>query len=77
MANKLIIINGVARSGKDTFIDIFKSLNPNTINISSIDKVKELAREMGWDGTKDDKSRKFLSDLKDLWTDYNNNIFFN
>jgi hypothetical protein len=31
-----------------------------------------MAKLMGWDGTKDDKSRKLLSDLKDLWIEFNN-----
>lgn len=38
--------------------------------ISSVDIIKEVARRLGWNGEKDDKSRKFLSDLKDLSTQY-------
>ena len=35
---------------------------------STVDFVKEIARECGWDGTKTLRNRKFLSDLKDLLT---------
>ena len=46
------------------------------MNISSVDKVKEAAKVLaGWNGEKDEKSRKFLSDLKD--GDNYNVEFFN
>lgn len=38
---------------------------------SSVDFVKEIATECGWDGTKTPKNRKFLSDLKDLLIEWN------
>lgn len=38
---------------------------------STVDKVKEIAAACGWDGTKTLENRKFLSDLKDLLTAYN------
>ena len=44
-------------------------------NHSSIDKVKEIAKMIGWNGVKDEKSRKLLSDLKVLCDDYNNMTF--
>jgi len=72
----IIIINGVAESGKDTFIEIFKRTYYTTVyNFSTINKIKEIAKELGWKGTKTDKDRKFLSNLKDLWTNYNNGPF--
>lgn len=40
--------------------------------LSTVDFVKEIAKKCGWDGTKDLKNRKFLSDLKDLLTNWNN-----
>lgn len=67
---KIVIINGYPRSGKDTFIDIcmpYVSLE----SCSIIDAVKLIAEEAGWDGCKEMKDRKFLCDLKDLLTDYN------
>jgi hypothetical protein len=40
-------------------------------NISSITPIKELATRTGWDGNKDDRARKFLSDLKRICVEYN------
>lgn len=75
---KVIVINGAGGSGKDTFIDLFKEVcmetDPNTINVykfSSVDKVKYFATCMGWDGVKDNRGRRFLSDIKDAMTRYN------
>ena len=45
-------------NGRDLWIDI----------TSTVDFVKEIAVECGWDGTKTLENRKFLSDLKDLLT---------
>ena len=38
---------------------------------STVDFVKEVARFCGWDGVKTLENRKFLSDLKDLLTEWN------
>jgi hypothetical protein len=76
------IINGAARSGKDTFVNIFKELlnqkdsDYKILNISSIDCIKKIAiNHLGWDGIKNEKGRKFLSDLKDITTEYNDLSF--
>ena len=78
MMNKSIfIINGAAGSGKDTFVDlVILAAQPydevsNVVNFSSVDIIKELAKMIGWDGSKNEKDRKFLSDLKSLCKDYN------
>ena len=71
---KVIIINGTGGSGKDTFVE-FVSKYAKVYNFSSIDKVKEVARVIGWDGGKTEKDRKFLSDLKKLTTEYNDMAF--
>lgn len=68
---KIIIINGCGGVGKDTFVDLCKEF-ARVRNISSVDKVKDAAKILvGWNGEKDDKSRKFLSDLKQMSVDYN------
>jgi len=67
------IINGAARSGKDTFIDLFKKNTPRIItnNMSTVDYIKDIAKSaFGWDGVKDEKGRRLLSDLKDADTRY-------
>lgn len=74
MNRQIFIINGNACSGKDTFVSLVSKYEP-TINFSSVDKVKEIARIIGWDGKKTEKDRKFLSDLKILCTEYNDMPF--
>ena len=39
-------------------------------NYSSVSKVKEIAKIIGWNGEKTERDRKFLSDLKLLTTKY-------
>lgn len=74
----VIIINGSGGVGKDEFVNICKKLLEKTSNsiivknISSVDNVKKAAKILGWDGKKNEEDRKFLSDLKDLSTKYNN-----
>ena len=70
MKKLLVIINGRGGVGKD-FLCNATSKEFKIRNISSIDVIKEIAKGFGWDGSKDDKSRKFLSDLKKAFSDYN------
>jgi hypothetical protein len=74
---KIIVINGVATSGKDTFVKFFmKHSYVNVFEWSTIDTVKAIAgAALGWDGAKDEPGRRFLSDLKDAWTRYNDGPF--
>lgn len=68
---QVYIVNGTGGCGKDTFAEFMYKHVPGTIKISSIDRVKMIARYCGWDGGKTEKDRKFLSDLKCLLTYYN------
>lgn len=77
MNKQIFVINGSGGVGKDTFVELVSvELNDKlkrfhtVVNFSSVDKVKEIAREVGWDGKKSEKDRKFLSDLKSLTSDY-------
>ena len=70
MFKQVFIINGSGGCGKDTFVSLVAD-NSYTMNFSSVDKVKEIARIIGWDGGKTEKDRKLLSDLKLLCTNYN------
>ena len=71
---RIFILNGYGGVGKDTFVDLVSHYIP-TIHFSSVSKVKEIAKAIGWDGGKTEKDRKFLSDLKLLCTEYNNMPF--
>ncbi len=68
---KVVIINGVGRSGKDTFVNMCKMIDPKIQNYSTVDAVKDVARKMGWHDDKSDAGRKFLSDIKEVWDNYN------
>lgn len=69
--NKIvIIINGKGGVGKDAFCEV-TSRYYKVKTISSITPIKEIAKANGWNGKKDKKSRKFLSDLKRVFIEYN------
>lgn len=68
---KIIVINGRPRAGKDTFVELCKKHCNWCLNVSTVDFVKQVAEYCGWDGTKTAANRKFLSDLKDLLTEWN------
>lgn len=68
----VVIINGKGGVGKDTFVGCCgMCTNRFVYNFDSVAIVKEVAKILGWDGFKDNKSRKFLSELKKLSTWYN------
>lgn len=71
---KAYITSGVGRSGKDTFCEFVGKYIP-TYKYSIIDLPKEAAKLLGWDGSKEEKDRKFLSDIMDLSTEYNDSPF--
>ena len=64
------IINGVGGSGKSTFVSILSELHPSIKEISTVDKVKEVAKLAGWNGEKDGRGRRFLADIKDAMDAY-------
>lgn len=70
---KIVVINGFPGAGKDEFVSCCKKLigEPYVRNISTVDFVKYIATECGWDGTKTPKNRAFLSNLKDLLIEWN------
>jgi len=71
---KVYIVNGPPGCGKTTFEKMAKAImifyGYMGMIYSSIDFVKEIAQECGWDGSKTPKNRKFLSDLKELLTEW-------
>jgi hypothetical protein len=73
MNKKIIIINGQGAAGKDAFCSAAALALPFPCKtVSSIDAVKRIACKYGWKGEKTDAARKFLSDLKRAFSDYNN-----
>ena len=70
--NKHVIINGCGGVGKDEFIKKCRVYKDNIVNMSTIEYVKKVAIQCGWDGKKDEKGRRLLSDLKDALTRYDN-----
>jgi hypothetical protein len=92
----IVIINGYPESGKDTFVEFCRDYLCNQLKLgskefSSVDNVKIAAEYLGWDRVKNEKGRKFLSDLKDMSTElydgpfkqivnfiekYNHSVFF-
>ncbi|MBQ4070889.1 MAG: hypothetical protein IJD51_00545 [Clostridia bacterium] len=70
MKKLTIVINGAGGVGKDTLCSL-AAKHFKVMNISSITPIKEIAAQCGWNGAKDDRARKFLSDLKRLTVEYN------
>lgn len=83
ITNRILFINGVARSGKDTFLNFLreewsKTLNAGVYSYSTIDMFKRIARDhFKWDGNKDEAGRKLLADLKFIYTRYNPDFIVN
>jgi len=69
---QIVIINGRAGVGKDTFVQFFAHHSDvDVFQWSSIDTVKTAAMDVfDWEGEKDDAGRLFLSDLKAAWIRY-------
>lgn len=76
---KIVVVNGAPESGKTTFENLCNYLieaYPHKYGIntcfvfSTINFVKEVAKFCGWNGEKTPENRRFLSDLKDLLTEW-------
>lgn len=72
---KIFIVNGRGGAGKTSFekmvVEIAAAHNQKIAVLSTIDYVKDIAKSIGWDGTKTLENRRMLSDLKDLLTRWN------
>lgn len=71
---EVVIINGFAGVGKSSFVQFCKEerqKNQDVFELSTIDSIKKIAKSIGWNGEKTRRDRKFLSDLKDLLSRYN------
>jgi len=75
---KVVVINGGAEVGKDKFVSYFNDVATDlrVKNYSSIDRVKQISEIcFGWNGKKDNESRKLLSEIKRVWTEFNDGPF--
>lgn len=74
---RVVIINGVAESGKDTFVEYVSQYcqmddSANVLNLSSVGPIKDMLMGFGWNGNKVLKIRDCISSIKDIWINANN-----
>ena len=78
MDKYVVIINGLGGVGKSEFInqckkiDTIEGFKVGVSEKSTVDYIKKVAKMCGWDGSKTQKDRIFLSDLKktfEAWDD--------
>lgn len=67
---QVVVINGAPTAGKDAFVKLCQNYLLWCGNFSTVNFVKEIAAKCGWDGTKTPENRAFLSNLKDLLTNW-------
>ena len=74
---KVILINGSCRVGKNNFVKYFsKHCGGITDEIDTVGVIKSVMRDyFRWNGKKDDKSRLMMSEMKKLWTQFNDGPF--
>ena len=64
----MVILSGKAGAGKDTCGEYLVSLGYKRYAFA--DELKEIARELGWNGEKDEKGRTFLQELGSAGRNY-------
>ena len=74
---RVVIVNGRPESGKTTFENLCEDILGKAFceKRSTVDKIKAIAKMGGWDGEKTPEARKLLSDLKDIFTKFNDMPF--
>lgn len=73
---KVVIVNGRGGAGKDAFCHLCSEITGlKCMTYSTITRIKYIARQLGWNDSKDDKGRKFLSDLKAVSNSYSDYLF--
>lgn len=72
----IYIVNGAPGSGKTTFEqDVQMMIKEDVYILSTVDTIKKAAQVLGWNNTKTPENRKFLSDLKKLWIEWDDGVF--
>lgn len=69
---KVVIINGLPQSGKDSFAKLVQSYcnmdeSANVLNLSSVDPIKDVLEQFGWDGEKSAEVRDIIAGIKQIW----------
>lgn len=69
----VVIINGINGAGKDTFVECVKAYCENNEcanveNISSVQPIKDMFYQLGWDGEKTEDVRNTMAVMKDMWS---------
>jgi hypothetical protein len=74
---KIICVNGVSRSGKDTFVDYLAEIAPLVVKHSTIDTVRKalIESKMLDYRKKGEKEREFLATVKQAWIKYDDGPF--
>jgi len=67
---RVLIVNGFPRSGKDTLCNLLTDFGYRVLRFSTVDTIKNIMAQLGWDGSKSSKWRNAMSDLKDWYTKY-------
>ena len=77
MVAKIVIINGSAGVGKDSFVSYCKDFMGEDVafEMSTIDLVKSAMMVLGWNGQKTPEARRMMSDIKAAWIRYNDGAF--
>lgn len=74
--NTIILVSGLAGSGKTTFAEMLKGLYQRFYIASFAEPIKRVATTVyAWDGNKDDRGRKLLQDIGTIGRDYDENIW--
>lgn len=71
MNKRIFILNGTARSGKDTFADILQEAGIETVHYSYVEFTRTVLRQLGFNvDEKTEKMRKLLCDINDCFEEY-------
>lgn len=74
--SKIFIVNGQGGAGKTSLENFVAELCEGDVAaVSMIDYTKQCAAKLGWNGAKDEKDRRFLSNLKDALTAWDDSPF--
>lgn len=62
---RIFVINGLPQSGKDTFCEMVGKYADTKV-VSTVDYVRDILREAGWDGVKTNRVRYVMCEIKNM-----------